>query len=72
MKLKQLVVLLVFAYSLWTSPVSANADEFIEWSGYTKYNGDTVVVGVNKYSGDRVYLINPGYTYAQMQVVPAK
>lgn len=69
MKLKQLVVLLVFGYSMWASPASANADEFIDWSGSVRVHGDILIVGTNKYSGDRVYILNPGCERARMQVI---
>jgi hypothetical protein len=74
MTLKKLIIALVFGYSMWTSPVGANADEFVEWTGEVNYGGPytTLVVGVNKYNGDRVYILNPNHTHAQMQVVPAK
>jgi hypothetical protein len=74
MTLKKLILALVFGYSMWTSPVSANVDEFVEWTGEVTYNGPytRLVVGVNKYNGDRVYILNPNSTHAQMQVVHAK
>jgi hypothetical protein len=69
MKLKQLVLLLVFGYSMWTSPVSANADEFIEWAGKVEVGYSMLYVGINKYSGDVIYLSRGG-NGVSLQVIP--